>query len=166
VRFLILSLFLALSLVWSNNLSSSLKKAPSFVLLNNKNQYVYKSKLKGNLIIAFWASYCLPCLNEIPELIKLEKKYASSKKLKLVLINVDVDNQDGKAIEKANEALAGKGIKHDFLLDLYHKTIERYHKSKKVPLTFLVNKKGYILFKSTGMTSKKMKILEQKIKKL
>jgi len=158
--------FFVILFFYSNQLESSFKKAPSFVLLNNHNKYVYKSKLDGNLLISFWASYCLPCLQEIPKLIALEKKYGKSKKLKLVLINVDVNDQEGRALDKAKKSLKDKDIQHDFLLDIYHKTLERYTSSKKVPATFLVNQKGYIIFNETGVTQKNLSRLEKKIKRL
>ena len=42
------------------------------------------AKLKGSvLVLDFWATWCKPCINEIPELNRLQEKYAS-KGLKVV----------------------------------------------------------------------------------
>ncbi len=145
---------------------SAKRKAPGFALLNNNNVMVYKSHLKGNLIITFWASWCLPCKKELPELVNLEKKYAKTKNIKLILITID-DKKNGNPILKANISLRTIGITHDFLLDMYKITLSKYlncNNSCSVPATFLVNKAGYIIFKSTGLDT--VTKLEKMIKQL
>lgn len=148
-----------------SNINSAPKKAPGFALINNKGKFAYKSKMKGNLIISFWASYCRPCLKEMPVLIDFEKKYKKSKSLKLVLINVD-DNKGKSAQEKAEKALKGIGMKHGFLLDQYHVALKSYNPKRSVPATYLVNKKGMIVFKEIGARKDTLTRLEKAILKL
>lgn len=44
------------------------------------------------VLINFWASWCIPCLEEIPALIKLSEKHKESE-LSVVMINTDEENQ-------------------------------------------------------------------------
>ncbi len=140
-------------------------KAPGFALVNNRGSYVLRSKLKGNLIISFWASYCKPCKKEMPVMVNIEKKYGKLKDLKLIFINVDT-NKGKPAKEKADAMLKEIGIKHDYLMDPYQRTVIKYNPEIKVPATFLINKKGYIVFKELGYHKDTMKKLEKAIKKL
>ncbi len=158
-------LLVAAVIITAGNLQAA-KKAPGFALMNNKGQFTYKSRLKGNLLIAFWASFCAPCKKEMPHLIEFEKKYAKAKNLKLILINVDKNDSSGNAKDKAEKTLKALGIQHDYLMDLYHMALQNYNPKKTVPATFLVNKKGYIVFSETGNKKDTLTRLEKAIKKL
>ena len=49
--------------------------APQFTLLNQDNQPISLSDFKGKKVyINVWASWCGPCLREIPELEKVYQK--------------------------------------------------------------------------------------------
>jgi len=50
------------------------------------------SQWKGKtLVVYFWATWCKPCLTEVPELIKLYDKYRSRD---VVIVGIAVDNAD------------------------------------------------------------------------
>jgi thiol-disulfide isomerase/thioredoxin len=42
------------------------------------------------LVVNFWATWCKPCIEELPYFEKISKKYAGTTKVKVVLINLDV----------------------------------------------------------------------------
>jgi thiol-disulfide isomerase/thioredoxin len=138
-------------------------QAPAFTLLNNNDIIVNRSNFKGNLIISFFASYCKPCKQEVPALVELENKYGIDKKLDLVLIAIDLNDQEGEAKDKVNKFLTQLGIKHEFLLDIYQIVISKYNSEKIVPSTFLVNRHGQIVFCATGMQDDTISRLEQAI---
>lgn len=56
----------------------------------------YRGKI---LIINFWATWCAPCVEEIPSLLKLVKKYPKS--LKLVAISGDSDRSEIESFLKS-----------------------------------------------------------------
>ena len=56
-------------------------------LLNGKKTNVYKLLESGPLLIDFWATWCKPCLDEIPSLNKLQVN-EKFKSLKIIPINV------------------------------------------------------------------------------
>jgi thiol-disulfide isomerase/thioredoxin len=43
-------------------------------------------------VINFWASWCIPCRNELPAFEKINEKYAD-KKLKVILVSLDFPDQ-------------------------------------------------------------------------
>jgi thiol-disulfide isomerase/thioredoxin len=52
--------------------------------LENKNDSVY--------LINFWATWCSPCIEELPSIEKAGQKY-SDKKLKIILVSLDMPEQ-------------------------------------------------------------------------
>jgi len=66
------------------------------------------------LIVNFWATWCLPCLEEIPSLIELKENLKSEgKTVSIIGINTDEEDQQkliGKVFSKMNEKLKKKGL--------------------------------------------------------
>ncbi len=137
--------------------------APGFALESDKGGMVFKSSLKGNLIISFFASYCKPCEKDVPLLVDMEKKYGKAKNLQLILITADLNDGEGKAKDKAAGFMKKIGVSHDFLLDVYHVAITKYNPAKSLPSTFLVDQYGNILFQEIGFHEDTMAKLEQAI---
>ncbi len=159
------SAYVVIAIVSSIMLLSAADKAPNFALIDNTGQYVMKSKLKGNMIISFWASYCVPCKKEMPELIKFEQKYGKDKNLKLILINVD-DNSGKSSQTKADETLKSIGISHTYLMDPYQVTLKNYNPKISVPATYLINSQGFIVFAEMGAKEDTIEKLEKAINEL
>ncbi len=65
--------------------------APSFSLLGIDGKTYSLTDFRGSLVyLDFWASWCRPCLAEIPHLLKLKEAYAD-KKVAFVAISLDDD---------------------------------------------------------------------------
>ena len=113
--------------------------APTFELTNKNNQMVSLSNYRGKyVLIDFWASWCAPCIKEMPQVIEIQNKYAS-KGFKVLSISIDKDKQAWlKAIEKHQmQNLVN-------LHDEKGEAAKAYHVSY-VPLTILVDPKGEII---------------------
>ena len=50
---------------------------------------IFKKDKKNLYLINFWATWCPPCIKEIPELLELEKRY--EKDIKVIFISVDLN---------------------------------------------------------------------------
>ncbi len=62
--------------------------APDFALSALDGTTVKSNSLKGNVVVLnFWATWCQPCMGEIPEL----KEFAATSKVKVVGIALDED---------------------------------------------------------------------------
>lgn len=57
-----------------------------------KNKFKLSSLSSEVIIVNFWASWCIPCIHELPSLIAASNKF-SKNQLTVVAINTDEDNQ-------------------------------------------------------------------------
>ena len=155
--------FICLSLAVSNVKASEnklLKKgvtAPLFSLptLTGKREMLsvwagenlskpYINDKKHTVIISFWATYCVPCKKEIPQLHEFYDMY-KDKDIKVFLISID---SKGAAIVKPHVESAGYTL--PVLLDPYKRTADRYG-VKSVPSLFVINKEGKIIYSAKGL---------------
>lgn len=74
---------------------------PDFSVSDINNNKIESSKLRGRyVLIQFWASWCIPCIEEIPDLKKINDRYNDST---LTIISFSIDKNEPafrKAIEK------------------------------------------------------------------
>lgn len=70
------------------------------------------SKISSELVIVnFWASWCRPCLDEMPSMRELKKKFKENE-LAIVGINADEENQ----LKNIHETLKKLKIKDEFII--------------------------------------------------
>jgi len=119
------------------------RKITEISLLSDKGEKVAISKLKGKyILIDFWASWCIPCLEELPYVRQAKKAFGNQLTVCTIsmdknhdvwikaisdynlndLINLSVMDKKGNMDEKA-EGLNIKTIPYNFLLDENHKVI-------------------------------------------
>ncbi|NLU95968.1 TlpA family protein disulfide reductase [Chitinophaga sp. Ak27] len=74
---------------------------PDFVVTDTKNNKIESSKLRGKyVLIQFWASWCAPCREELPNLKAYYDKY-KTKNFELVSFSIDKDSTAfRRAVEK------------------------------------------------------------------
>ena len=151
-----------LMIILSTSLYSLERDAPTFALFDTGGKLVsLRSRLsQNNVVLAFFASYCVPCRKEIPDLIKIRNDNPG--KFSLLLINID---REGK--EKALPFLQGIGASdQECLLDIYQQTALKFIPDLKVPAFFLIDKRGKILIESIGVDGGKLVELRRAVKRL
>ena len=120
------------------------------------------SEWKGKvLVINFWATWCPPCLKEIPEFMALQEQYAD-KGLQFIGIAIDdqVSVQEYLVSTKINYPILIAGVTGIALAQHLGNTIDA------VPFTIVVNKQGQIIHRHPGEFSSEqiMKIIAPLIK--
>ena len=114
-----------------------LKKYDSLTFLNAQKDQLNLNDYKGNLILLnFWATWCLPCKEEMPSLDLLHEN-KDLNNLKIFPINVGQEN-----FEKTSnffEDLKIKNLKIYFDLPI---TLAKKLGLRGIPTTILVNKDG------------------------
>jgi thiol-disulfide isomerase/thioredoxin len=68
------------------------KDAPTWTYENIKGELVALEDLRGKVVyIDVWATWCGPCMRELPYLEALETKYADGGKIEFVSVSIDKD---------------------------------------------------------------------------
>ncbi len=106
--------------------------------LNGENVSL-ESLLKENkaVLINFWATWCPPCREEIPDLIKLQDKY---KDRGFMVLGVDV----GESNRKVSSFVQEFGINYPVVLD-GDMEVARIYDLVGIPTTLLINREGKVL---------------------
>ena len=118
--------------------------------------------MRGKVVVLnFWASWCGPCLMEMPAM----KQFAGSYNGEVDFIYVSVDKDETawkKAISKYK--LTGN---HFLLADGFHTPLAQYLKMKSVPRDILVKKNKLLVFKSypPSNTAAFQKMLDESLTK-
>ena len=137
------------------------QEAPKVMLFEyGKNAY-FKSKDyidKKYLIYSFWATWCTPCMKEIPKLHELADSLDQDK-FEFILINVK---------EKEHEVgpfIKNKGFTLPVLIDKYAVCFESFS-GQTLPLTVVIDKKGIITYYHVGYKDGDEKKLSEHLKSL
>ena len=99
------------------------------------------------LLITFFATWCPPCIEEIPTLIELQKSYAR-KGFSIVAISVD---QGGP--EEVARLVTKKRINYPVMM-ADNETMENFGGVYGIPVSFLVNNEGNVVKKYPGYVPK------------
>jgi len=119
-------------------------EAPPISLFKlESNKYFRSKELLGekNLVVSFFATWCVPCAKEIPELIKMSKELGAD----FQFILVDVNEKRDLVKKHVDE----KGITLQVILDKYGKVFESFS-GVTLPLLVVIDKKGKITYHHTG----------------
>lgn len=110
------------------------------------NKLVRTTDLKAPVVIInFWATWCLPCLEEIPSMRSLKQKFPDSV-LQIISINTDMDDQD----ENIRKIMYQLKLNKEFIVvpDRNMKIMEKY-KVSAVPMTMIFNR-GKMVYSQNG----------------
>lgn len=113
----------------------------SFV--DGKNNVVDLSSLRGKVIfINMWATWCPPCIKEMPSLNRLYQKYKDSDKIEFLFVEMDND------YEKAEKFL----IKNKYNIPLYsiNDNLPVELETSSIPTTVIIDSKGELNIKHIG----------------
>jgi thiol-disulfide isomerase/thioredoxin len=117
---------------------------PPFAMKDLAGEMVSTAELKGKaIIINFWATWCGPCREEIPEMIALQSKYQGS----LQIIGISEDDGPPDPVAKFVQKI---GINYPVIM--YTDALEKeYGGVSALPTSFLVNKDGRVVQKDVGV---------------
>lgn len=116
------------------------KLAPDFELLDLDANKIKLSDYRGKVVLLnFWATWCLPCVSEMPALERLHQQYKDSE---LVVLSVAIDEQ----LDNLKSFRRRYSITFPILFDSESRIKEAYSLTG-VPESFLIDKEGkFLLF--------------------
>ncbi len=118
--------------------------APEFSLTTSKGEVLKSSDLAGKVVmIDFWATWCPPCRESVPELKDLAAKYPADK---FVLISVSADEDQ----EKWREFVADKKMTWTQYFDADKHMLDLFN-VHSFPTYVLIDKEGIIRERVSGL---------------
>jgi len=109
----------------------------------NTNQIAQENQL---MIISLWATWCVPCKNELDAVAEVYEDWVSETDVKYFAISID----DSRTSKRIKPMVDGKGWEFEILLD-ENSELKRAFGVSTVPYTVIV-KNGLMVYKHTGYT--------------
>jgi cytochrome c biogenesis protein CcmG, thiol:disulfide interchange protein DsbE len=116
---------------------------PALVLKTPAGDVVDLAKLRGKVVLVnFWATWCAPCVEEMPALARLRARLAP-RGFEVIAVN------QGEMAARVNAFAERTGLDLPVLLDR-EKEVARAWKVRALPTTFVVDAKGRIRLHAEG----------------
>ncbi len=118
--------------------------APEFILKDPAGREVTLASLRGKVVfLNFWATWCPPCKEEIPSMVRLNQAMAG-KPFQMLAVSID---EGGKGAVEAYFARTGLNLPTLYDQD---QRVGKMYGITGVPETFIIDAKGVILKKVIG----------------
>ena len=119
--------------------------APDFKGKTSQGKEIKLSDYLGKVVlIDFWASWCLPCREEMPELVKFYKSHNNSE-FEIIAVNIDND------IDNMNHFLDQLFPKPAFPIFIDDKQqVPPLFNIEAMPTTIFIDKKGKVRYRHDG----------------
>ena len=124
-------------------------KFPTFKVVDNKEKpmilkFNQGTKKKG-YVINFWATWCVPCKKELPDLSLLKSKI---KKYNIGVLTISIDKRDIKDQLKFLSNNGASNLNHFFDKEM---KIFKALKLKGIPTTIIVDRNSFMISKHEGI---------------
>jgi cytochrome c biogenesis protein CcmG/thiol:disulfide interchange protein DsbE len=118
-------------------------QAPEFTITTDSGKQISRSNFGGRLLVLnFWATWCPPCIEELPSLVEFQKRLAASG---VVVLGVSVDKDE----QAYRDFLRKAGVSFLTARDPTASISSEYG-TFKYPETYVIDANGRVLQKHIG----------------
>lgn len=115
-----------------------------FRLIDGEGNILEGKSLKDKVVfINLWATWCPPCIAEMPDIDRLYGQFKDQEEVRFIMISLDED------FSKAIRFVEKKGF--DFEIYQFASPIPDTYQSQVIPTSFVISPEGNIVVKKEGM---------------
>ncbi|WP_374948272.1 redoxin domain-containing protein [Mucilaginibacter sp.] len=119
-------------------------KAPEFAMQSIDGKQIKLADYKGKYVMLdFWASWCVPCRQENPNVVKQYNKF-KSKGFNILGISLDTEKKDWAGAVRAD----GLSWTHASELQRFDGATERLYRIEAIPSNYIIDPQGVIVAKN------------------
>lgn len=121
--------------------------APSWSLKDLEGRTVSSTNFQGRVILVnFWATWCPPCRQEIPDFVKFTQEHDTNR---VVILGLSVDEAGAKVVKPFAESFK---INYPILM-ADQNVVDAFGGVAGYPTTFVIDAKGELVSRHLGMFS-------------
>ncbi len=133
--------------------------APDFSFTSLQGEHIALDDLKGKVVVLdFWGTWCPPCVESVPELRNLHKRYSKEASFVLIGISSDGDEQAWKEFTEKNRMVWPQYRDRD------RKILSAFN-IRAFPTYIVIDHEGIVRFQSTGFSWMRSANLNDAIRK-
>ena len=133
--------------------------APDFAFTSSEGEHITLEDLRGKVVLLdFWGTWCPPCVESVPELRNLYKRYSKEGTFMIIGISSDSDEQEWREFTVKNKMVWPQ------YRDENHRILRAYG-IHAFPTYILIDHEGIVRFSSIGLSWQRAASLDSAIEK-
>lgn len=143
--------------------SGDVAKLPDFTLETIYGEQFTLSEHVGKevIVLSFWATWCQPCLAELPH---LDALYQEEQDNGLLVVAVNMD--EPATLAEVAPAASRLGLTMPVVLDTDQRAVALYNRSRNAPMTVVIDRKGKVVKQHAGYNPGDEEVLANELREL
>lgn len=133
--------------------------APDFAFTTAEGEYIALEDLRGKVVVLdFWGTWCPPCVESVPSLRNLHKRYSKEPSFAMIGISSDTEEATWRAFTSKEKMVWPQYWDRD-------RRVQRAFDVRAFPTYIVIDHEGIVRFRSSGTSWERSASLEDAIRK-
>ena len=133
--------------------------APDFSVTTSEGEYIALDDLRGKVVLLdFWGTWCPPCVESVPSLRDMYKRYAKEKSFVMISVSVHDEEDKWRAFTASNRMVWPQYFDRD-------SKVQRAFGVNRFPTYVLIDHEGIVRFRVSGLSFEREAALNDAIHK-